>query len=116
MIVVDTNILVYSMREDSLWHSQAIDSVRAILQGPKLWATPWPCAHEFLCIVTHPRILKQPTPVADALEQVENWMESPTLRLIGEETGYWDHLKAFTVEGNVVGARVHDARITAVCE
>ena len=116
MIAVDTNILVYSMREDSPWHPKAIDQVREISQGRKLWAIPWPCVHEFLGTVTHPRIFKPPTPVADALQQVENWMKSPTLRLIGEGAGYWGHLKATVLEGQVPGPRVHDARIAAICE
>ena len=30
---------------------------------PKPWAIPWLCLHEFLAVVTHPRIFWRPTPL-----------------------------------------------------
>lgn len=116
MIAVDTNILVYVVRSDVPWHAKAVEQVRGLAEGPKLWAIPWPCVHEFLSTVTHPKIFKPPTPILAAFEQLESWMESPTLRLIGEGAGYWDHLKATVLEGKVVGPRIHDVRIAAICE
>lgn len=115
MIAVDTNILVYAVREDSPWHAPALASIRALAEGAALWAIPWPCVHEFLAIVTHPRVYKPPTPLADALLQVDYWMESPSLRLIGENPGYWDRLKAVLSAGKIAGPLVHDARVSAIC-
>jgi len=45
----------------------------------------------------------------------EFWMESPTLRLIGEEAGYWGHLRSAVTAGKAVGPLVHDARVVAIC-
>jgi predicted nucleic acid-binding protein len=42
-------------------------------------------------------------------------MASPTLRLIGEPAGYWDHWKSLVTEGQAIGPRVHDARVAALC-
>ena len=94
MIAIDTNILVYSVREDSPWHPAALSCMRRVAEGSGIWTIPWPCIHEFLAVITHPRIYKPPTPLRDAILQVDYWMESPTLRLIGEAPGYWEHLKA----------------------
>ena len=116
MIALDTNILVYVVRKDSPWHRQAVERVRSLAEGPKLWAIPWPCVHEFLSTVTHPRVFKPPTALLDAFAQLESWMESPTLRLIGEGSGYWEYLKTTVADGRVVGSRVHDARIAAICQ
>ena len=115
MIAVDTNILVYSVRKDSPWHRAALSCVRKLAEGPSPWAIPWPCIHEFLSVVTHPRIYKPPVPLAAATRQVDYWMESPTLRLLGEAPGYWDHLKALLSAGKVAGPLVHDARVAAIC-
>jgi toxin-antitoxin system PIN domain toxin len=115
MIALDTQILVYAQREDSAWHEQAKNCVRQLAEGRSPWAIPWNCIHEFLAVVTHPRIYKPPTPVADALLQVEYWMDSPTLRLIGEPTGFWDRFSALVSEGRAAGPRIHDARVAAVC-
>lgn len=115
MIAVDTNILVYSLREDSLWHPAALQCLRDLAEGASTWAIAWPSIHEFIAVVTHPRIYKPPTPLRDALLQVDYWMESPGLRLLGEGPGYWDHLKDILHAGKAVGPIVHDGHVMAIC-
>ena len=90
MIAVDTNLLVYGHREDHEWFGSASDCLRGLAEGVDAWAVPWPCPHEFLAIVTHPRIFVPPTPLELALDQVAAWLESPSLVVLGEARGYWD--------------------------
>ena len=85
MIAVDTNILIYAHREDSPFHEQADLVLDRLFIGIGTWAIPWPCVHEFVAIATHPRVYDPPSTMDDALQQVDNWLESPTLRLIGEQ-------------------------------
>ena len=115
MIAVDTNVLVYAHRRDSEWHAPARLAIESLAQSDTPWGIPWPCVHEFLAIVTHPRIYRPPTPLAKALEQVEIWRESPSLRMLGELLGHWKDLKALLASGRIVGPSVHDARIAALC-
>ena len=82
MIAVDTNILVYAHREEATWHDVAYARLVELAEGRAPWAIPWPCIHEFLAIVTHPRIFDPPTPMPSAIAQVEAWLESPTLALL----------------------------------
>jgi len=86
-----------------------------LAEGRGAWAIPWPCIHEFLAIVTHPRIYDPPTPLAGALEQVDAWLEAPGLVLLSESGAYWSDLRALLVSGRVTGGQVHDARIAALC-
>jgi hypothetical protein len=115
VIALDTNILVYAHREDSPFHKTAFRRVAELAEGPAVWAIPWPCLHEFLAIVTHPRIYAPPTPLARALDQVEAWLESPTVALLAESAAYWQILGSLLASGRVAGARVHDARVAALC-
>lgn len=115
MISVDTNILVYAVREDSPWHEAALDCLRALAEGTTTWAIPWQSIHEFVGVVTHPRIYKPPTALGDAIRQVDYWLESPTLRVLGEGPNYWEHLKSMLWAGKVAGPLVHDARVAAIC-
>jgi uncharacterized protein len=115
LIAVDTNLLVYSHREDSPWHRPAFEAVRGLAEGRSRWAIPWPCLHELLAIVTHPRIYDPPTPPDEALAQVEAWLESPSLVLLAEAPGYWQTLRALLAGSGVHGPRVHDARVAALC-
>jgi uncharacterized protein len=115
LIAVDTNILIYAHREDSPFHSAAARCVGELAEGTAAWAIPLPCLHEFLAIVTHPRVYRPPTPLEMACNQVEAWMESPSLTTLSEADGYWTLLRAIVTAGRIIGPRVHDARIVALC-
>ena len=115
MIAVDTNLLVYAHRRDSSWHTAAVDVIRSLATARTPWAIPWPCVHEFLAIATHPRIYEPPTSPTAALDQVKAWLESPSLVLLAEGPGYAEYLGHMLTTGRVVGPRVHDARVAALC-
>jgi hypothetical protein len=115
MIAIDTNLLVYAHRQDSPWHEAADRRLTELAEGSAAWAIPWPCIHEFLAIVTHPRIYAPPTPLEMALNQVAAWMESPGLILLAEDGNYWPQLQAILQIGRIAGPQVHDARIATLC-
>jgi len=115
VIAVDTNILVYAHREDSPWHDVARERLAELAEGRAAWAILWPCLHEFLAIVTHPRIYNPPSPLEIAQAQVEAWLEAPGLVLLAETPGYWPELRATLKASRVAGPAVHDARIAALC-
>ena len=115
MIAIDTNLLVYAHREDAEWHDKAYSIIRTLAESREPWAIPWPCVHEFLSIATHPRIFNPPTPLERALVQVDAWLDSPSLVMLGESEGYWPLLRKMIKRGRIKGPMVHDARIAALC-
>jgi toxin-antitoxin system PIN domain toxin len=114
-IAVDTNILVYAHNRASEWHAAARRALEGVAHAPAPWAIAWPCLHEFLAVVTNPRLFRRPEPLEPALKQVEVWMESPGLQLIGEMLGHWTELSRLLRSGRLAGGAVHDARIAAIC-
>jgi uncharacterized protein len=115
MIALDTNILVYAHRQDAPFHQQAARCVAQVAEGRAAWAIPWPCLHEFLAIVTRQGIYRPPTPLSVALDHVDSLLESPTLVLLAESEQHWGDLRDLLITSQVTGARVHDARIAALC-
>jgi uncharacterized protein len=115
LIAVDTNILVYAHRSDSVWNDSAFRCMRQLSEGRALWAIPWPCVHEFLAIVTHPRIYDPASTIAQAAAQVDTWFESPALELLSEADDHWPALREQMKAGKVHGAAVHDARVASIC-
>ena len=115
MIALDTNILVYGHRRDSTWHEAAAALIRGLAEEPAPWAIPWPCLHEFLAIVTHPRIYSPPSTLDQAVDQVEAWRSSSSLVFIGEDIEYWPELSKLLTAGRVSGPMVHDARVASIC-
>jgi toxin-antitoxin system PIN domain toxin len=115
LIALDTNLLVFAHREDSPFYPAALQCIAGLAESSAPWAIPWPCVHEFFSIVTHPRVFKPPTPINSVLDQIEAWLESPSLVLLHESPAHWSALRSLLQVGRVAGPMVHDARIAALC-
>ena len=115
MIAVDTNMLVYALREDSPFHHAAFNQLTELARSGKRWAIPWPCIHEFIAISTHPRIYSPPTPLNISCEALEVWLNTPCCTCLGEGPGYWKKLSSLALTAKLAGPMVHDARIAALC-
>ena len=115
MIGVDTNVLVSALRQNHPNHPTAASVLVDLATAPAAWAIPWPCIHEFLSITTNPRIFSPIASEAQALEQLGVWCDSPSVRLIGESPKHLATLAAVLAGSGVIGTRIHDARIAAIC-
>jgi len=116
VLAVDTNILVYAHRRETPEHAAALEVVRGLAEGTPSWAIPWPCVYEFFSVVTNPRIWRESASTqAQAWAQLEAWLGSPTLRLLGETQEFRDLLGRFLTLPRVRGPVVHDARVAALC-
>lgn len=115
MIAVDTNVLVHAHRRDSPFNGRAWDVVRELANSTAPWAIPWPCIHETYSVITHPRVWRPPTSTAAALTQIDAWLGSPSLVLLGESPAHWATLRALARGARLAGPAVHDARIAALC-
>ncbi|MEP6814243.1 MAG: TA system VapC family ribonuclease toxin [Marmoricola sp.] len=115
MIAVDTNILVYAHREDTPQHGAARDALRSLAETGRSWGVPWPCVHEFTAIVTHRRIFAPPSSIEDALQAISDLLELPGVTTLGEGPDHLQRLALLLRQSGVVGPKVHDARIVAIC-
>ena len=116
MIAVDTNLLVYAHRRESRDHTEAASIIRDLAESGEPWAIPWPSCYEFHSVVTNPRIWKDSASSPEqSWRQLEAWMASPSLRLIGETEGFGEILERVLRRPRVIGGVAHDARIAAIC-
>jgi toxin-antitoxin system PIN domain toxin len=97
------------------FHEAAEACLRTLAESSAIWAIPWPCVHEFLAVVTNPRIFRTPSPLPVAIAQCEAWLKSPSLRRIGETENHWEHLNRIATQCAITGGAIHDARIAALC-
>lgn len=115
MIALDTNLLIYGHRSEMRSHSPALEILRSFVESPSPWAIPWPCAHEFISVVTNPKPFKKPTLPRDAVRFLRSLAESESFYWLAEGPGYLDQLDSLLTGNRVVGGRIHDARIAALC-
>jgi toxin-antitoxin system PIN domain toxin len=115
VIAFDSNLLIYSHRQDSEFHALARELVDSARHQAAAWAVPWPCIHEFVAIVTHPGIYRPASTLAQAFGFLDALFASPRLQLLSESSGYFERLRAVAVAARLKGPRIHDARIAALC-
>ena len=115
MIAVDTNILVYAHVTRSPWNERAFAALADLASSGARWAIPVHCLHEFFAIVTHPKIYKPASTAAVAADQIDAWLESPSLTILSEDTASWPILRSLITEAKVIGPAIYDARIAASC-
>ena len=115
MIAVDTNLLVYAHRSEMPFHERAREVLTEAVGGTEPVSVPWPCLHEFLAIVSNPRIFRDPTPIGVALEAARRLLASLSGGFLAEGEGYLDTLDRIARPAFLQGAIMHDARIAALC-
>jgi toxin-antitoxin system PIN domain toxin len=115
VIAVDTNVLVYAHRADSPFHERASAALARLAEGLSPWALPWPCLTEFYAVVTNRRFFTDPTPPTVAVEQVEAWLSSPSVRVLAAVPRTWTTLAGLLASSKVAGGAVHDAHVAALC-
>ncbi len=46
---------------------------------------------------------------------MDAWLESPSVTLLSEGTAHWKTLRPTLRDAKIIGPRVHDARVAAIC-
>ena len=115
MIAIDTNLLVYAHRPEMPFQERVRQVMAGAVGDPEPVAVPWPCVHEFLAVVSNPRIFQDPTPMDLALDAIRRLLNSLSGGLLAEGEGYLEAFERIARPAHLQGAVVHDARIAALC-
>jgi toxin-antitoxin system PIN domain toxin len=115
MKAVDTNILVYGFHADFPLHDRALAALKSLISQGEAWGIPSPCVHEFLATVTRPKYLSHPATMTDALSFIDELQQTYGCFVLDESAAHFDTLEKILLASGVTGAKVHDARIAAIC-
>lgn len=115
MIAVDTNVLVYAHRAECSFYEQAFARLKSLAEGGQPWGIPVCCLHEFLSVVTNPKIFTPASSFEQALAQVDAWLASPQAHVLHSTAQHWRVLSELTRKAKLQGGQFHDARIAAIC-
>jgi len=112
---VDTNVLVYAEIFSSPHHARALELLTGLAEEGRPWALPWPCAYEFLRVVTHSRVYHPPVPLARATSDLQRILASPSVTLLAETDRHAEVMAEVLEDSQATGNLVHDAHIAALC-
>lgn len=113
MILLDANILVHIHRQDADRHAEIKDWIEGSLQQLAGVAVSDLVLSGSLRIITHPKVFKVPTPLAKALEFVEDFRSREKVRLLAPGPAHWEIFTALCrrveARGNLVPDAYHAA-------
>jgi toxin-antitoxin system PIN domain toxin len=114
-MLVDANILLYSVDEESPFHAPARDWMVTALNGAQRVGIPWSSVWAFVRIATNPRALKQPLSPREAWEHVRDWLDAPATWIPGPGRGHREILGSLLVQQDLRAGLVSDAVLAAIC-
>lgn len=114
MKIIDLNVLIYAVNEDSTHHDQAKSWLEIQLNGPESIGIPWLVILGFIRIMTNGRIFTNPLSEVEATELVDEWLINPLVRTPGPEPGHWDLVKELIMETGTAGNLTSDIHLAAI--
>jgi toxin-antitoxin system PIN domain toxin len=115
LIAVDTNILIYAHRSESVRHQLCLERLKSIAEGDAPWGLPVFCIAEFIRVTTHLRVFSPPSSLSIALGFIDRLLESPSSRLLLPGPNFVSVFRKVSEAANVRGNLAFDAQIAAVC-
>lgn len=114
-MLVDANVLLYSVDEESPFHVPSRDWMLEALNGSVRVGIPWQSLWAFLRIVTNPRAVPQPLSPAQAWEHVDDWLAAPATWVPAPGRGHRDILRSLLVDKDLRAGLISDAVLAAIC-
>lgn len=114
-MLVDANILLYSVDESSPSHLPALAWLTAALNGPRRVGIPWMSLTAFVRISTNARATRHPLAPAEAWQCVEGWLDAPASWVPGPGPAHREILAGLLVTHDVRAGLVTDAVLVALC-
>jgi toxin-antitoxin system PIN domain toxin len=114
MIIPDVNLLVYAHNDRAPTHRATRAWWEDCLNGRMPVGVPWVVATGFIRLMTHPRILKSPLPVSQAIAHVRLWLEQPVVRILHPGGRFASIFFNYLEELGTGGDLTTDAQIAAL--
>ena len=114
MRLPDVNVLVYSHRRDAADHVRYRQLVEEMLASDSAFALSDVILSGFVRVVTHPKVFREPTPMAKALSFVRDLRQSPNAFRAIPGPRHWEVFERLCGAPGVRGNLVPDAFLAAL--
>ncbi len=114
-MLVDANILLYSVDTVSPFHEAAREWMELALNGSRRVGIPWLSLTAFIRIATNPRASAEPLAPSEAWEHVHGWLEAPATWVPEPGRGYAEILRDLIIRLDLRAGLVSDAVLAAMC-
>jgi uncharacterized protein len=112
--IVDANLLLYAVNEDSPRHDQARRWLEDILSGTETVGFAWTVLLAFLRLSTLRAVFPRPLEPAEAFDLVGSWLEQPCAAIVHPTERHADLLKDLVLPLGTAGNLTSDAHLAAI--
>lgn len=98
MFVADTNVLIYAVDEDAPEHQRCTGLLHRWRAQPGAWFLTWGICYEFLRVITHRRVLRNPRSAEEAMAILHAILASPGVEVLTPTDRHADVLSLVTQE------------------
>ncbi len=114
MILVDANLLIYAINEDSPYHERARPWLEQVLSRDE-WVGLNPLVVlAFLRITTRHGIFARPLSCEQAIGYCDSWLDLPNVRLVSAGPNHWSVFRNLLLAAGAAGNLTSDAHLAAV--
>ena len=114
MKLVDLNVLLYAINEDSPPHDRAKAWLESTLSGTESIGFPWVVLLGFLRLSTRPAIFSRPLSVEEALSTLDAWLSRRVSSIVQPTHGHQEILRQLMVSVGTAGNLTTDAHLAAL--
>jgi len=114
VILVDANLLIYAVNEDSAHHRAARYWLEETLSTTTIVGFPWIVTLAFVRITTRSGIFECPLQTEAALEYVDDWLGHPFSKPVGPGPNHWPILRNLLRSSGSAGNLTSDAHLSAL--
>lgn len=114
MKIIDANILLYSVNQDSPRHVEAKEWLEEAFTGNETIAFTWIVLLAFTRISTRPGIFHKPLSLDEAFDFVDEWLSQPCSILLNPDEKHAPILRELLVPLGSAGNLTSDAHLAAI--
>jgi len=114
MILVDANLLIYAIDQDSPHHQKARTWLEEILSGTTPVGLAWIVVLAFLRVTTRASVMNKPLRAERAIEFIDSWLAQPNVSLVRTGEQHWAILRNLLRASGTGGNLTSDAHLAAL--
>jgi uncharacterized protein len=114
MKIVDANVLLYAVNEDSEHHVTAREWLDSALVQAETIGFTWSAVLAFLRVSTHPAVFARPLTTEESVATIRTWLAQPSATIVEPTPRHLSVLGGLLVEAGTAGNLVNDAHLAAV--
>ena len=114
MKLLDLNLLIYAVNEDTAHHNTAKSWIETQFNGTESIGIPWIVILGFLRIMTNRKIFSTPLSEETAIELIDAWLQHPLITIPEPGANHWSLVKELILETGTAGNLTSDIHLAAI--